>query len=163
MQKIISNPVRVVALTLIEQDGKFLLIRESKAECRNTWFLPGGRARPEESVIQTAVREAREESGILAELTGLLYVDQRIGSAADGSANRIRFVFTGKPAGGMLKQTEDEHSICAEWFSETEIGNLELRSPFVRKIIGIRQENLSLLPISLVHVLSPEEVLRERP
>jgi ADP-ribose pyrophosphatase YjhB (NUDIX family) len=156
-------PILIVALALLEQDGEFLLIRESKAECRDTWFLPGGRALPHESILQTAVREVREESGILTEVTGLLYVDQRTGSAASGSANRIRFVFLGKPAGGALKQTEDEHSICAGWFSEEEINTLDLRSPFVRKVIGIFRENPSLLPIAKIHILTPEELLQERP
>jgi ADP-ribose pyrophosphatase YjhB (NUDIX family) len=163
MQKNNPPPILVVASVLMEQDGQYLLIRESKAECRNTWFLPGGRALANESLPQTAVREAREESGILAELTGLLYMDQRIGNAAAGFGNRIRFVFLGIPAGGVLKQAEDEHSIRAGWFSEAEIENLELRSPFVRKVIEIHHGDPAILPISKVHTLTPKDQLLERP
>jgi 8-oxo-dGTP diphosphatase len=155
--------IRIAALTLIEQDGKFLLIRESKSACRNTWFFPGGRALRGESILDAAVREAREETGLMIELTGLLYVDQRIGNAADGIPGRIRFVFLGKAAGGTLKQTEDEHSICSGWFAEEEIGKLELRSPFVRKVLEIHRENPLPLPISKVHRLTTEDILSERP
>jgi ADP-ribose pyrophosphatase YjhB (NUDIX family) len=163
MRKNNPPPIRMAALVLIEQDGKYLLIRESKAACRNTWFLPGGRAQADESIPQTAVREVREESGILAELTGLLYLDQRIGTAAAGIRDRIRFVFLGKPAGGTLKQTEDEHSMGAGWFSEEEIGKLDLRSPFVRKVIDIYRADPSIVPMAKVHTLTPEDLLLERP
>ena len=155
--------IRIAALTLIEQDGKFLLIRESKPACRNTWFLPGGRVAPGESILDAAVREVREESGLAAGLTGLLYMDQRMGTPADGIPGRIRFVFLGKALGGTLKQTEDEHSMCAGWFPEEEIGRLELRSPFVRKILEIYRGEPAMLPISKIHTLTPEDLLLEQP
>jgi ADP-ribose pyrophosphatase YjhB (NUDIX family) len=155
--------IRLVVITLIEQNGKFLLIQESKPAYRNKWFFPGGRVSPGESLLEAALREAREESGLAVELTGLLYADQRIGSSNAGSAGRIRFVFLGKAAGGELKKTEDEHSIRAGWFSEVEIGGLELRSPFVRKLIDLYRRDPAILPIARINALSPEELLLERP
>lgn len=157
-----DSPTVIAVLVLIEQDHKFLLIREAKARCRNKWFLPGGRALPEESILQTAVREVREEAWILPELTGLLYVDQLVGSTA-GNTNRFRFVFLGKAAGGELKQIEDEHSMYAGWFSEAEIENLDLRSPFVQKILKAHRENPVPLPITRVHILTPQDELLEKP
>jgi 8-oxo-dGTP diphosphatase len=154
---------RMAVLTLVEQNGKFLLIQESKSSCREKWFLPGGRVLYGESFLGAAVREAREESGLRIQLTGLLYVDQRTGGSPAGDAGRIRFVFLGKTTGGMLKETEDGHSIRAGWFSEEEIGGLELRSPFVRKVLEIRRANPAILPISNAHVLTPEDLLLERP
>jgi hypothetical protein len=97
------------------------------------------------------------------ELTGLLYVDQLVGPMSEGNANRIRFVFLGKTAGGALKEMEDEHSICAAWFSEAEAARLELRSPFVLNLLRIRRESLAVLPISMVYALTHEDFLRERP
>jgi 8-oxo-dGDP phosphatase len=157
-----SDPysIRIVVITLIEQNGKFLLIQESKPACRNKWFFPGGRVAPGESILDAAVREILEETGMSAELTGLLYVDQRISTVGP---NRLRFVFLGKPAGGELKQTEDEHSIHAGWFSEAEMEELVLRSPFVRKVIGVYRENPAILPIGKVHILTPGDELLERP
>jgi ADP-ribose pyrophosphatase YjhB (NUDIX family) len=156
-------PVRMAVLTLIEQNGKFLLIQESKPSCRDKWFLPGGMVAPGESILDAAVREAREETGLAVELTGLLYLDQLTGSPESGSAGRIRFGFVGEAAGGTLKQTEDAHSIRAGWFSEEEIGRLDLRSPFVRKVIEIYRGDPAILPISKVHALAPEDRLLERP
>jgi ADP-ribose pyrophosphatase YjhB (NUDIX family) len=156
-------PHTLAALVLLEQGGKFLLIRESKAECRNSWFLPGGRAEPEESILEAAVRESKEETGLDVELTGLLYIDHAVAPVPEGNTNRMRFVFLGKPAGGALKTTEDEHSICAAWFSDEEISRLELRSPFVLDVLRIRREGSVVLPISRVHAFAREDFLRERP
>ena len=125
--------------------------------------MPGGRAEPGESILQAAVRESREESGLIVELTGLLFLDQLIDSDPPERGNRIRFVFLGKPTGGKLKQSEDDHSICAGWFSEAEAGRLELRSPFVLEIIKKRRESPAVLPISMVHILTQEDSLREGP
>jgi 8-oxo-dGTP diphosphatase len=151
----------VAAVVLLEQGGKWVLIQEAKPECRGKWFLPGGRAEMGESIPAAAVREAREETGLEAEITGLLYVDQL--TAGGGNAGRIRFVFTGRAAGGTLKQTEDGHSLRAGWFSEEEIGGLDLRSPFVRTVLRARRENPAPLPAAMVHVLTPGEILLERP
>ena len=155
--------IRMAVLTLVEQNRKFLLIQESKSACRNKWFLPGGRVSAGESLLDAAVREAREESGLRVQLTGLLYMDQRTGAIPTGDADRIRFVFVGKTTGGTLKNTEDEHSIRAGWFSEEEIGGLDVRSPFVRKVLEIYRADKAILPISNMHVLTPEDRLLERP
>jgi ADP-ribose pyrophosphatase YjhB (NUDIX family) len=156
-------PYLLASLVLLERDKKFLLIQESKEECRNTWFLPGGRVAPDESIIQAAVREAKEETGLDVELTGLLYADQAFGPRPADGGNRIRFVFLGKTIGGEIKQTEDEHSICAAWYSEAEAARLELRSPFVLNILRIRRESPAFLPISMVHIFTREDYFRERP
>ncbi len=153
----------LASLVLVEQEGKYLLIKESKEECRNKWFLPGGRAEPDESIVDAAVRESKEELGMEVELTGLLFLDQLVDPDPTRRGNRIRFVFLGKPIGGELKRSEDEHSICASWFSEAEAGRLEMRSSFVLEIIKICRERPAILPISMVHILTREELHRERP
>jgi ADP-ribose pyrophosphatase YjhB (NUDIX family) len=153
----------IAVLVLIEQNRKFLLVQESKVECRKKWFLPGGRVNSGESVLQAALREVREETGITPELTGLLYIDQMPGAEFDETPNRIRFVFVGKAGTGALKQSEDEHSIDAQWFSEKEALKLDLRSPYVLKILEIYRKDPVILPISKVHVFSHADRLLERP
>ena len=155
--------IRMAVLTLVEQNRKFLLIQESKSACRNKWFLPGGRISAGESILDAAVREAREESGLRIRLTGLLYMDQRTKISPDADAGRIRFVFLGKTTGGMLKETEDEHSIRAGWFTEEKVAGLELRSPFVRKVLDIFRGDPAILPMEKVHILTPADRQLERP
>ncbi len=116
-----------------------------------------------ESIIDTAIREVKEESGIDVELSGLLYVDQLVDAPYEGNANRVRFVFVARPIGGQLKQEEDEHSLTANWVSVSEISELDTRSPFVEKIVALYENKPGILPISSFHVMSEEDKKQERP
>lgn len=151
----------LAALVLVVQNGKILLVRESAAPFRGKWSLPGGRLQPGESIRRTAERELLEETGILPELTGLLYIDQLVGTKAEGS--RIRFVFLGKPAGGGLKKTEDEHSMCADWFAYEDIRRLDQRSPFLQRVVDVFHSGAAPMPIGAVHILTPGEISSEQP
>jgi len=51
------------------RDGAILLTQRDDVEA---WVLPGGTIDPGETVAETAVREAREETGLEVELTGLV-------------------------------------------------------------------------------------------
>jgi ADP-ribose pyrophosphatase YjhB (NUDIX family) len=152
-----------VALVVVEQAGKILLVQEAKEICRGTWFLPGGRAAPGESILETAVREVKEESGLDVELTGLLYIDHLVHAAHEEAVDRIRFVFVGTPVGGKLKAEEDEHSLRAGWFSLPEIGALDLRSPSVERILAHHARKPGILPLASFHVVSEAERREERP
>lgn len=152
-----------VALVVVEQEGKILLVQEAKEACRGTWFLPGGRTAPGESILETAGREVREESGLDVTLTGLLYVDHLLNAARRGNADRLRFVFVGRAAGGQLKTKEDEHSLRAGWFSPAEMEGLRLRSPFVARMVTLFGRKPDLLPISSFHTLSEAERRQEQP
>jgi 8-oxo-dGTP diphosphatase len=54
--------------------GEVLLIRRGKAPRKGEWSIPGGRMEMGETVARTALRELKEETGVEAELLGLLDV-----------------------------------------------------------------------------------------
>ena len=51
-----------------------LLIRRGRPPRQGEWSLPGGRIEPGERAVDAALRELREETGVEAEITGLLDV-----------------------------------------------------------------------------------------
>ena len=61
-----------VGLVVRNADGDVLLERRSD---NGLWCLPGGRVEPGESLLQTALREAKEETGLTIVVTRLLGVD----------------------------------------------------------------------------------------
>ena len=68
------NP-RIVATALpITDDGRIVLIRRAIPPGVGTWAQPGGFLEAEETVIQGAVRETMEETGLLVEPTNILGV-----------------------------------------------------------------------------------------
>ena len=55
----------VAGAVVFHSDGRVLLIRRGKPPAMGTWSLPGGRMEPGETPEETAVREVREETGLV--------------------------------------------------------------------------------------------------
>jgi ADP-ribose pyrophosphatase YjhB (NUDIX family) len=54
------------------RDGRLLLLRRANEPWFGRWDIPGGFCEAGEHPIDTAVREAREESGLAVDVTGFL-------------------------------------------------------------------------------------------
>jgi len=68
-------PAPVPAVGVICFRGEeVLLIRRGKPPRLGQWSIPGGRVEPGERLAETALRELREETGVEAELLGLVDV-----------------------------------------------------------------------------------------
>lgn len=67
------NPVPAAAV-LVARGEEVLLVRRAVEPRAGFWSLPSGFVEYDESVVETAIRETKEETGIDVELTGLLDV-----------------------------------------------------------------------------------------
>ncbi len=68
-----STPVPAVGVVCLRGDD-VLLIRRGTPPRLGEWSLPGGRMEPGERAIDAALRELREETGVQAEIVGLVDV-----------------------------------------------------------------------------------------
>ena len=68
-----SAPVPCVGVVCL-RDGEVLLIRRGREPRMGEWSLPGGRIEPGERAAEAALRELREETGVEAEILGLVDV-----------------------------------------------------------------------------------------
>jgi ADP-ribose pyrophosphatase YjhB (NUDIX family) len=91
------------------KDRKVLLVKRGRAPFAGLWSLPGGKTEGEEAPREAARRELMEETGIEADVEGVV---DTIKVAGDDTAYRLT-VFYGRPTGGSLKAGGD--SLAAEW------------------------------------------------
>jgi ADP-ribose pyrophosphatase YjhB (NUDIX family) len=68
-----ENPVPAAAV-VVRRDRQVLLCRRCIEPYRGSWTLPAGYQEVDESIETTAVREVREETGLIVRLTGLFDV-----------------------------------------------------------------------------------------
>ncbi len=86
---IVSSGVVVV------ENSSVLLVAE-----RGRWGLPKGGVEPDEPLITTAIREAREETGLVVEVRGLAFVTEF--RRSEWNEHHVQMYFAAQVAGGSL-------------------------------------------------------------
>lgn len=115
----------VIVGGIIEKEGKFLLVQETKKRCYGKWNLPAGQLDLNETIFEGAKREVFEETGCKVELTGVVEISNRV------SDNDIfvGIIFSTKILEENINFDKNE-ILDVKWFSYDEIMNMkeELRS-----------------------------------
>jgi len=117
-----NSLVPSVNIVVTNSAGEVLLIRRSD---NDNWAVPGGAIDLGESLVEAAVRETREETGIDCEVTGLvgIYTDPRhvILYTSNGEARQeFSIVLTARATGG--EPTRSEESSEVRWVPRKDLG-----------------------------------------
>jgi ADP-ribose pyrophosphatase YjhB (NUDIX family) len=130
----LQSCVKIVLNLVFNEEEQVVLIQEAKDHSRGQWFLPAGKIKEGESILEGLKRETLEEAGIEIEPQKLMKVEHILnrGFTIDFPQyfDVFRFIVISKPLSTELKSNETKDSIQAKWFTIDEIlnGKLELRS-----------------------------------
>ncbi|WP_262691065.1 NUDIX hydrolase [Kordiimonas aestuarii] len=138
-----ENPTRPVigVGTVIMEGGNVLLIKRGKPPKAGGWSLPGGAQELGEAVLETARREALEETGL--EIKVLDFLDVIDLMEEDG--HNIKYHYTlidylATPTGGTLQAGSDASDAC--FFSLEEALALPLWSE-TRRILELAAQTMA--------------------
>jgi 8-oxo-dGTP pyrophosphatase MutT (NUDIX family) len=109
----------ITCSVMLEQDDHLLLVQEAAPEIYGKWNQPAGHLDPGETLLACAVREAREESGYVVELTAL----QAIYNETTAVRQRINFCFRAKPC-GEAGPVDPAEILSTRWFHKDELRQL---------------------------------------
>jgi len=133
--------------TLItDSNNNILLVTEKKEVNFNKLNLPGGHLEEGESPMEWAVREAKEETGVDIELTGL------IGIYLGRSNSSFHYIFSGTIISGIPRWNPSE-VLSAQWYSLDDINALPDNAfVYIEKLHDVLEkfQTNNLIPIDLV-------------
>jgi 8-oxo-dGTP diphosphatase len=117
----------LVGVGAIIIDGpRVLLVKRAHPPLQAQWSIPGGVLEVGEFVRDAAIREAREETGLIVEPGDLLGVYDRV---LRDPSSRVQYHyvlidFLSRPVGGQLRAASDAAEV--RWFTREELPSLNL-------------------------------------
>lgn len=115
----------------VNEDGKVLLgLREKAAYASGKWMLPGGTTDRHETVLESAIRESKEELGILVKKENLNFVGMvhwyKAEKDTDGSTFNWACYHWDYIHPDMTEPQNQEADKCRriDWFDSSEIDDL---------------------------------------
>lgn len=100
---------------IFDAEGRLLLVRRSDD---GRWCLPCGWVEPNESPAETAVREAREETGLNVRVTRLVDVFTRKPGQGFGPHSAIAILYLCDVVDGALRTSHEVTEVCYRRIAE---------------------------------------------
>mgnify|MGYP000862732175 FL=1 len=132
--------VKLIAHTLIEKDGKYLLIKRSKIKrglpnvFPSYWDIPGGSVEENELPREAALREAMEEVNQKLRINKIIHEDSQFDASKDTVFTRLVY------AGEILEERDfildpEEHTDF-KWISSLKDIESNLVVPYLLEILA---------------------------
>lgn len=123
----------VTVATVVVREGKLLMVEE-RAQGRLVFNQPAGHLEPDESLLEAALRETREETGWDVRLTAFIGAYQW---KAETERHYLRFAFAAEPLAHDIGRKLDEGIVQAIWMTPQELQgeHARHRSPLVWQVV----------------------------
>jgi 8-oxo-dGTP diphosphatase len=98
--------VKLTADVVIEfGDDSIILIKRCNPPFEGWWAIPGGKLEGQETIEETAIREAHEETGLIVKLARIIGVYSK--PERDPRGRYVSVAFAAIPIGGVLRASSD--------------------------------------------------------
>jgi 8-oxo-dGTP diphosphatase len=117
---------RVGVGAIIIEDSRVLLVKRAHPPLQAQWSIPGGVLEIGEMIREAAIREAREETGLIVQPRELLGVYDRVLRNAEQRVqyHYVLIDFLCRRVGGELLAASDAEEVC--WFTRDQLPPLNL-------------------------------------
>lgn len=99
--------MNVIVTVCVKEKDKFLIVQEGIPKAYGLWNFPGGHLDDNESIIDGAIREVKEETGLDVELTSILSIQRSL-----LGENIVRIVLNAKKISGTINYDKNEILDC---------------------------------------------------
>lgn len=132
--------VKLIAHTLIEKDGKYLLIKRSKIKLGlpnvypSYWDIPGGSVEENELPREAALREAMEEVNQKIRIDRIIHEDSQFDASKDTVFTRLVYVGRITEHRDIILDSEEHTDFV--WISSLEDIESDLVVPYLLEIFA---------------------------
>lgn len=125
----------VTVATVVVREGRLLCVEE-RSNGHLVINQPAGHLEPDESLLEAALRETREETGWNVRITHVVGAYQW--KAAETGRHYMRFAFAAEPVAEIPGATLDEGIVRAMWLTPQELQaeSARHRSPLVWRAVA---------------------------
>ena len=110
----------IVAQVYVKKDNKILMVQENKIGKKGKWNMPSGKLEENETLIDAAIREVKEETNLDVQISGLIAIQESITEMGQ----LIIFYFKREYISGEIYFNQEEIS-DVKWMTEKEIKDMD--------------------------------------
>ncbi|XP_039607158.1 nucleoside diphosphate-linked moiety X motif 6 isoform X2 [Polypterus senegalus] len=124
---------RLLQGAVFDEDTGRVLVVQDRNKSKNTWKFPGGLSDPGETIVNTAVREVFEETGIKSEFKSLLSIRQQHKHPGAFGNSDMYFICRLKPLSFDINFCQQECVRC-EWMDIVKLVRTTDTTPITNRI-----------------------------